>query len=152
MGSCLSFFHVVSPPYHQIFSSKNGLLKLEYVKLSWIPHMKSEETLGSCREMVFSGESDYLWVLSESVLGSPVFIASYSEELKKREERLNQARISTRNVEHCLWMKKFINTGSIIKVCISNLQFYSYTMYFSYCTNCTCQHFFNIMGCGYFID
>ncbi|TXG67712.1 hypothetical protein EZV62_008987 [Acer yangbiense] len=49
-------------------------------------------------------------------MGSPVFIASYSEELKKREERLNQARISTRNVDHCLWMKKFINTGSIIKV------------------------------------
>ncbi|KAI9186071.1 hypothetical protein LWI28_013476 [Acer negundo] len=55
-----------------------------------------------------------------SVLGSPVFIASDTEELKKIEERLNQARleltiISSRNAEQCLWMKKFINSGSDVE-------------------------------------
>ena len=83
----------------------------------------------SLENLIIYGFSD-----SQCWVGSPAFIASYSEELKKREERLNQARISTRNVEHCLWMKKFINTGSIIKVCISNLQLHSYTMCFSYYT------------------
>ena len=73
----------------------------------------------SLENLIIYGFSD-----SQCWVGSPVFIASYSEELKKREER--------REVEHCLWMKKFINNGSIIEVCISNLQFYSYTMCFSY--------------------
>ncbi|KAL5802529.1 hypothetical protein ACOSQ4_030834 [Xanthoceras sorbifolium] len=59
-------------------------------------------------------------VYGYSVLGSPVFIASVTEDLKRREERLNQAmpelnRISTGNAEHCLWMKKFMNRGSDIE-------------------------------------
>ncbi|KAL5737692.1 hypothetical protein ACOSP7_030453 [Xanthoceras sorbifolium] len=59
-------------------------------------------------------------VYGYSVLGSPVFIASVTEDLKRREERLNQAmpelnRISTGNAEHCLRMKKFMNRGSDIE-------------------------------------
>ncbi|TXG67714.1 hypothetical protein EZV62_008989 [Acer yangbiense] len=59
-----------------------------------------------------------LMIHGYSVLGSPVFIASDTEELKKREERLNQTRmefnrISTRRAQHCLWMKKFIKVGAM---------------------------------------
>ncbi|KAI9185695.1 hypothetical protein LWI28_009795 [Acer negundo] len=61
-----------------------------------------------------------LMIHGYSVLGSPTFIASDTEESKKREEALNQARlelnrISTRKAEHCLWMKEFMNGGSDIK-------------------------------------
>ncbi|KAK0600332.1 hypothetical protein LWI29_013843 [Acer saccharum] len=82
----------------------------------------AEKWCSETKSFIFSwGEAtitlEDLMIHGYSVLGSPVFIASDTEELKKREERLNQARlefnrISTRRAQHCLWMKKFINSGS----------------------------------------
>ncbi|KAK0602357.1 hypothetical protein LWI29_032582 [Acer saccharum] len=85
----------------------------------------AEKWCSETKSFIFSwGEAtitlEDLMIHGYSVLGSPVFIASDTEELKKIEERLNQARleltrISTRKAEHCLWMKEFMNSGSDIE-------------------------------------
>ncbi|KAK1581682.1 hypothetical protein Q3G72_008037 [Acer saccharum] len=85
----------------------------------------AEKWCSETKSFIFSwGEAtitlEDLMIHGYSVLGSPVFIASGTEELKKIEERLNQARleltrISTRKAEHCLWMKEFMNSGSDIE-------------------------------------
>ncbi|KAI9186867.1 hypothetical protein LWI28_021716 [Acer negundo] len=86
---------------------------------------KTEKWCSETKGFIFSwGEAtitlEDLMIHGYSVLGSPTFIASDTEESKKREETLNQARlelnrISTRKAEHCLWMKEFMNGGSDIK-------------------------------------
>ncbi|KAK0602133.1 hypothetical protein LWI29_030642 [Acer saccharum] len=85
----------------------------------------AERWCSETKSFIFSwGEAtitlEDLMIHGYSVLGFPVFISSGAEELKKREERLNQARLelirfSTRNAEHCLWMKKFMNSGNDIE-------------------------------------
>ncbi|TXG67758.1 hypothetical protein EZV62_009033 [Acer yangbiense] len=94
---------------------RNGDLVLGLAE-KWCPETKS--FVFSWGEVTITPED--LMIDGYSVLGSLVFISSGTKELKKREERLNKARrelirFSTRNAEHCLWMKKFMNTGSDIE-------------------------------------
>ncbi|TXG67770.1 hypothetical protein EZV62_009045 [Acer yangbiense] len=88
----------------------------------------AEKWCSETKSFIFSwGEAtntlEDLMIHGYSVLGSPVFIASGTEELKKIEERLSKARleltrISTRKADHCLWMKEFMNSGSDTEHCL----------------------------------